>query len=468
LHLGSIRPSISPSAYLILAPTSRSLTANHRDALIIPSDCKESTLAVIFRQHLCSLAVRAVSSGATSSCWGTLLLQLVISHTAIVSCLGNGRAASASALRERRSGLAPCTFEGVDLAMHVGQVADADLRPVPVRLSRFDCRNNRLAQLGLLQDGFVATIKAAAARYGSDRIGVFLGTSTSGILQTELAYRRRDAVTGALPLDFDYAHTHNPFSLSHFVRSYLELAGPALVVSTACSSSAKVFANAARAIKAGLCDAAVIGGVDSLCLTTLYGFASLGLVSNEPCRPFDADRAGISIGEAAGFALMEKASDHNREAIRFLGAGESADAYHMSTPHPEGLGARMAMERALANASLRAADIDYINLHGTASRTNDSAEEKAVFDLFGDRTPCSSTKGWTGHALGAAGITEAIICALALETGLLPGSVHTRQLDPQCRVDYLLENRPVSPRLVMSNSFGFGGTNCCVILGRAQ
>jgi 3-oxoacyl-[acyl-carrier-protein] synthase-1 len=392
----------------------------------------------------------------------------LISHTAITSSLGNGVEATAHALRTRQSGLQPCRFDTADLDTYVGQVTNAERMPVPQALARFDCRNNRLALLGLAQDGFLDAMERAKAKYSPSRIGVFLGTSTSGILQTELAYRRRDPATGALPADFDYAGTHNTFSLGHFVRSYLGLAGPAFVVSTACSSSAKVFASAARMIEAGVCDAAVVGGVDSLCLTTLYGFASLGLVSAQPCRPFDVARAGISIGEAAGFALLEKPEASGRTGLMLLGTGESADAHHMSSPHPEGLGARLAMQRALQDAGLESTDIDYINLHGTASRSNDSAEEKAVADLFGTDTPASSTKGWTGHALGAAGIMEAVICAIALEQGFLPGSVHTRQLDPEFRLHYLLENSATQARTVMSNSFGFGGTNCSLVLGLKQ
>ena len=193
---------------------------------------------------------------------------------------------------------------------------------------------------------------------------------------------------------------------------------------------------------AGLIDAAVVGGVDSLCLTTLYGFNSLGLLSEQPCRPFDVARDGISIGEAAAFALLERLPDRlNEDAVLLLGVGESSDAHHMSSPHPEGLGARMAMQQALDGAQPQAADIDYINLHGTATPSNDAAETKAVAAVFGADTPCSSTKGATGHTLGAAGGLEAVMCALALQNGLLPGGVNTRQLDPLLPLNYVLDNR---------------------------
>ncbi|HUW39227.1 MAG TPA: beta-ketoacyl-ACP synthase, partial [Rhodocyclaceae bacterium] len=283
------------------------------------------------------------------------------------------------------------------------------------------------------------------------------------------AYRRRDPASGALPADFDYRATHNTFSVADFTRRYFGLSGPAVVVSSACSSSAKVFASARRMIASGLIDAAVVGGVDSLCLTTLYGFNSLGLISEQACRPFDAQRNGISIGEAAAFALLERMPENlDGDAVLLLGVGESSDAYHMSSPHPEGLGARMAMQAALTMAGLQPSEIDYINLHGTATQSNDAAEAKAVRHLFGQATPCSSTKGATGHTLGAAGGIEAVICALALRHGLLPAGLNTRQLDPALELDYLRENREQPVSRALSNSFGFGGTNCSLVFGRAD
>ena len=384
----------------------------------------------------------------------------------IASSIGIGLDSTTRALGEMRSGLAACTFETVRLDTFIGQIADDRLAPVRADLAKFDCRNNRIAQLCLRQDGFEQSVLTAREKYGPARIGVFVGTSTSGILETELAYRRRDA-DGALPADFRYATTHNTYSVAWFVQSYFGLTGPSMAISTACSSSAKAFGNAARMIAAGLCDAAVVGGVDSLCLTTLYGFASLGLLSRLACRPFDADRDGISIGEGAGMVLLEKNADRNAgDSIALLGVGESSDAYHMSTPHPEGLGARMAMEQALMSAARRPGDVDYINLHGTGTRSNDATEDKAVCAVFGHDTPCSSTKGWTGHTLGACGAIDAIICALAIERGLMPGSVNTRAVDPTMGLHYLLENRRQPLDFVMSNAFGFGGTNCSLLLGR--
>jgi len=369
------------------------------------------------------------------------LTPLLLSAYTATTCLGRGLDATRDALRAGRSGLAPCAFETVQLDTWVGEVAGVDDERLPAALADYDCRNNRLVQRGLETDGFADRVREAVARYGTTRVGVFLGTSTSGILETELAYRRRDPVTGALPGDFRYRTTHNSFSLAAFTRDYFGLEGMAMAISTACSSSAKVFAAAARQIELGMIDAAVVGGVDTLCLTTLYGFASLQLTSPQPCRPYDAARDGISIGEGAGFALLERATHAAPGSVLLLGAGESSDAYHMSSPHPEGLGARLAMEAALKAAGLAPADIDYINLHGTATPANDAAEGRAVSALFGDRVACSSTKGATGHTLGAAGAVEAAICALALTDGLLPGSPGTATPDPAIPVQYLLETR---------------------------
>jgi 3-oxoacyl-[acyl-carrier-protein] synthase-1 len=390
---------------------------------------------------------------------------LQLSAYTLTTCLGRGLETSREALRAERSGLAPCAFESVALDTWVGEVAGVDAQRLPEALARYDCRNNRLTLMGLETDGFAQRVREAVARYGADRVGVFLGTSTAGILQTELAYRRRDPVSGALPDDFHYRTTHNAFSLAEFTRDYFGLEGMAMAISTACSSSAKVFAAAARQLALGQIDAAIVGGVDTLCLTTLYGFASLQLTSSQPCRPYDAARDGISIGEGAAFALLERPDQPAPGTVLLLGVGESSDAYHMSAPHPQGLGARLAMEAALRSAGLGASDIDYINLHGTATPANDSAEGQAVSALFGDTVPGNSTKGYMGHTLGAAGAIEAIICAMALTDGRLPGSPGTGALDPAIPIRYQLHGADAPLRHALSNSFGFGGSNCSLVLG---
>jgi len=394
------------------------------------------------------------------------LRPFLISSFTATSSLGAGLGPLLEALLASRSGLAPCRFETVKLDTFVGEVAGVDAQALPAGLAAFDCRNNRLAELALRQDGFADAVAAAAARHGPKRIGVFIGTSTAGILETEIAYRNRDPRTGALPAGLDYRRTHNAHSVAEYTRERLRLAGPSVAVSTACSSSAKVFAIGARMIAAGVIDAAVVGGVDSLCLTTLHGFDSLQLLSAQPCRPWDAGRDGISIGEAGAYFLLEReAAGTPAQALRLLGAGESSDAYHMSSPHPEGLGARLAMESALASAGLAPADIDYVNLHGTATPSNDAAEDKGVYAVFADTVDCNSTKGATGHALGAAGAIEAAIALLAIRHGFIPASPGTREPDPALRVRYrtALERRPVAR--VLSNSFGFGGSNCSLVFG---
>jgi 3-oxoacyl-[acyl-carrier-protein] synthase I len=389
----------------------------------------------------------------------------VTDYTA-VSAIGHGRMAMLDALRQGHSGLQQRDFETARLGAWLGVVEGIDDVAWPEALSAFDCRNNRLAWLGLQADGFAQQVRAASERWGADRVAVFLGTSTSGILQTELAYRRRDPDTGALPADLHYAETHNTYSVARYVRQQLELQGPAAVVSTACSSSAKVFGQAARMIELGLIDAAVVGGVDSLCLTTLYGFQALELLSSDICRPWDAQRKGLSLGEAAAFALLER--NAAAPMAWLLGCGESSDGHHMSSPHPEGAGAAMAMRQALAQAGRTAADVDYINLHGTGTPGNDAAEDRGVCTVFGTDTPCSSTKGYTGHTLGAAGGVEAAVSMLALQHGLAPAGLNVNQLDPSLQVNYLLQARTGTLELVASNSFGFGGSNACLLFGAAR
>lgn len=394
---------------------------------------------------------------------------LLLSHFAIVSSLGSGIEATFAALQAGRSGLRPQRYaDGFDT--WTGKVDALDTFRLDESLAPFECRNNRLAALALAQDGFVDAVEALRDRYGGRRIGLFLGTSTAGIEQTEGVYRRRDPATGKLPPDFHYAETHNTFSVGKFVARALDLTGPAAVVSVACATTAKAFGNASRMIEAGFCDAAIVGGADTLCATTLYGFRSLGLMSQAPCRPFDAARDGISIGEAAAFAIVEKATDGRlpAHAVLLRGFGESSDAYHMSTPRPDGAGARLAMERALAAAGMTAGDIDYVNVHGTATLAGDAAEDRALIELFGRDTPCSSTKGYTGHTLGAAGIVETIIAALAIQHGFIPGSANTTEVDPALYSRYVTTGHRVPVRRAMSNSFGFGGSNCSLVLERAS
>jgi 3-oxoacyl-[acyl-carrier-protein] synthase-1 len=389
---------------------------------------------------------------------------LAITAYTATTALGHGREAQLRALQSETTGLAKVAFDTCALDCWTGAVGGLD-QPLPDSLSDWECRNNRLALLALHQDGFAGAVAKLRARVGGERIGVFMGTSTAGIHHTELAYRALDATTHSLPTWYSHRHTQSSFSIAEFVATVLQAAGPVMAISTACSSSAKVFAAAERAMRLDQCDVAVVGGVDSLCLTTLYGFNALQLVSGDICRPADANRNGISIGEAGGFALLERGA---ASSMNLLGYGESSDAHHMSAPDPEGAGAAAAMRFALERAQLQAGDIDYVNLHGTGTPANDAAEDKAVCALLGTDTACSSTKGWTGHTLGAAGIVEAVISLLCIENGFAPRSLNTQVKDPKLNGNILLAGERRAIRRVMSNSFGFGGSNCALIFGGAQ
>jgi len=393
------------------------------------------------------------------------ITPLALRAYTLTNALGAGRQATLTGLRAVRGGLRPCDFPGVDFPNWIGRVEGLESLSLPDELTDFDCRNHRLAWQALTRDGFIETVARAARRHDPARVAVIIGTSTSPILETERAYREREPVSGRLPRDFRYRTVQNTFAPAEFVRAALKLAGPTLSISTACSSSAKVFASAARLLAAGWCDAAVVGGVDSLCLTTLYGFNALELIADEPCRPADRDRKGISIGEAAGFALLERAATAESGPV-LLGYGESADAYHMSSPHPEGTGAALAMAQCLARAGLEPEDVDFTLLHGTATRTNDSAEDRALVRVLGTEARCASIKGWIGHTLGAAGIMNALAACLCLEEGFTPPSLNTLRGDDDFRGRVMTreERRPL--RAVLSNAFGFGGSNTSLLLGR--
>ncbi len=377
---------------------------------------------------------------------------------------GADNLASWQAVSTGRTGLAPNALPWCSLPTWLGEVdAVNDLR-LPAELEAWDCRTHRLAWLALQSAELRQAAGRLVERHGASRIGVILGTSTAGIRSTEIAYAHWQA-HGQWPARFDYRRTHSLDALCRFSAGLLGLQGPMLTISTACSSSAKVFVMAQRWIECGLIDAALVGGVDSLCLSTLQGFNALQLLSAEICRPFDAARSGISIGEAAAFVLL----DREPSAINLLGGGESSDAWHMSTPHPQGLGAQAAMRQALQAARLVPADIGYLNAHGTATLANDRAEAAATRAVFGPgAVPISSTKGVTGHTLGAAGVTEAIVAIQALEQQSLPPSANLREQEPSLGLDVITEPRRAGLHHAMSNSFGFGGTNCSLVFGRAD
>jgi 3-oxoacyl-[acyl-carrier-protein] synthase-1 len=392
---------------------------------------------------------------------------LYLPAMSVVTCLGAGKAAHVTPLfAGSRAGLKANGVFPVAGDRPVGAVS-VELPSVPDDMDDLDSRNNRI--LSLLVSEIAEELQAAIARFGADRIAVVLGTSTSGIAEGEAAvahHLRHDV----WPNDYRYAQQETG-SPAAFVARLLGLSGPAYVVATACSSSAKVFASARRLIRAGLADAAVVGGADSLCGLTIAGFSSLEALSRHPCNPFSANRDGITIGEGGALFLLTR----EPASIALLGVGESSDAHHVSAPDPEGRGAMQAMRAALADAELGAEDIGYINLHGTATRLNDAMESKAVHALFGSATPCSSTKAMTGHTLGAAGAVEAAFVWLTLSpewnrAGLLPPQLWDGVADPELPPITLTapgERLMTNGRAAaLSNSFAFGGNNCSLILGR--
>lgn len=396
-------------------------------------------------------------------------ISLRVSAYTAVSALGDGLQAMREAVASGRSGLTPLGAHDFGagplaepLATWVGRVAGLE-QPLPGRWSHWDCRNNRLAWRGLQADGFAGQVAAAVQRLGAHRIALVLGTSTASIGATEDACRTFDT-TGVFPPQPDNPGLHTLHSLTGFVQEALGMQGPALTISTACSSSAKAFAAAERLIRLGLVDAAVVGGVDSLCGSVLFGFHAMQLVSPEPCRPFDSRRQGISIGEAAGFALLENAPG----GLRLLGHGESSDAHHLSAPDPDGAGAEAALDQALARAGLCTTDIGFVHLHGTATPRNDEVEARLLRRRFTPGTPASSTKGMTGHTLGAAGVLGAVFTLLALDTGVLPGTVHTGDVAVGMEDFLLTAPRRQAVRHAVSHAFAFGGSNAVLVFGRAE
>ncbi|NOX28267.1 MAG: beta-ketoacyl-ACP synthase [Gammaproteobacteria bacterium] len=381
---------------------------------------------------------------------------------------GKNMASLRTAIVNQRSGLRANNFPGCDLDTWIGYIPEVD----EVDLGPWQSRNNALAALGLQQGNIMATIKQLMTRYSASRIGIAIGSSTASIDRTEKAYTDLDK-DGRLKTEYRQAKIHNPHAPSLFVAHYTGITGPAITINTACSSSAKVFATASRWLQCGIVDAVLVGGVDSLCLSVLYGFDSLQLLSPQACRPFDQNRDGINLGEGSGYAILARPDintdskvDIDNTGICLSGYGESSDAYHMSHPHPEGLGARYAIEQALTQAKLTPGQIDYINLHGTASRANDLIEGKLIANIFAKQTPCSSTKGLMGHTLGAAGITEALITIDAMRHNVIPASKNLAQLDKQLDVSISSTNLHSELNHVMSNSFGFGGNNCCLIFSK--
>lgn len=395
-------------------------------------------------------------------------MKTYLNALGVVCTLGSGKAEVAEALFagddthiRHESGWVP----GREAALGAARTA---LPPLPEALSGTrDNRNNRLL-LAAAQE-IEEDIRAAIARYGSTRIGVIIGTSTTGIDEATqgIGGYRRD---GAWPADYRYAHQELGAPAA-FLAEWLDLSGPCYGISTACTSSARALLSARRLLRLGICDAVLCGGADTLCGLPINGFHALEAVDAERCKPFSQQRRGINIGEAAALFLMTR--EHG--PVQLMGGGASSDAYHMSSPEPQGAGAQAAMRAALADASLDALQIDYLNLHGTATEQNDAMESVAVAAVFPEGVPCSSTKSLTGHTLGAAGALEAAFCWLSLADAhpnrRLPPHVWDGNADPALpALDLTIAGRALpgnSPRYLMSNSFAFGGNNACLILGDA-
>lgn len=381
---------------------------------------------------------------------------LSVLDLAVCSALGVGTRESLEGLRRNVTGLRPCPLP-VPFETVCGALPALD--PLPPRFARFESPVARIVATMYLE--LHPAVQRVVARYGRDRVAVILGTSVGGLAVTERALDHA-ARHGSLPDDYDVYQQHGLYASAELLGELAGLRGPRYAISTACSSGAKVFASARRLIAANVVDAAVIGGVDSLCQTTLRGFHALGVLSPRACRPFSAERDGMNLGEGGALFLVAREGDGR---ARLLGAGESSDAHHMSSPHPEGAGAVAAMRAALAQSGLPAEAVDHINAHGTGTRLNDKVEAAAIAAVFSHPVMVSSTKGATGHTLGAAGALEAAITVQCIEHGFIPGSLGATPLDPEVHLDVDAQPRSVRPRVALSNSFGFGGSNASLIFG---
>ena len=378
-----------------------------------------------------------------------------------VNGLGTTTEQVMSALRSGRASLSPPP-SGTPFETVCG-VVDADLAALPGTLKRFDSRNNRFVQQALSE--IEASLDAARDRWGPQRIGICVGSSTAAMDEIESAYATQSE-TGEIPSGFDVFASGSFDGLVRALRGLTELEGPAAVVSNACASSGKAFASAKRWIDTGVVDAVLVGGADCLCQITLRGFHSLGLLSGEPARPFSRERRGINIGEGAAFALVERSG----EGPRLLGAGESSDAHHMTTPDPEGRGAQNAMAAAISDAGVSTVDIDYVNAHGTGTAFNDAMESRAIRAALGAAADpiVVSTKGYLGHTLGAAGAIEAVFVLESLRNRWIPASVGAEPLDPEIGLNVPTTTIETDVRLALSNSFAFGGSNVSLVFGAPE
>lgn len=400
------------------------------------------------------------------------MTRIAVTGLGSINALGAGVAAFEAGLRAGRCGIGALT-RFAPAGYRTACAAEAPEPVVPARVGRRTAQRLSLtARLALVA---AAEAWAGAGLADGRACGVVLGTTTGGMATGEESYRleaERGAPCAPLATWFE---TPIPVA-TDAVAALIGSRGPRLTVSTACSSGANALGIAADWIRAGQAPAVMCGGAESLCRMTFSGFNVLQALDRVPCRPFDRDRAGLSLGEGAALFVLEDWAAAEARGARilgeFLGYGVSADAHHLTQPRPDGAGAILAMRRALADAGVDAAAIDYVNAHGTGTPLNDVAETRAIKAVLGARAravPVSSTKSQVGHCLAAAGAIEALAALLALRGGFVPPTATLRAPDPECDLDYVPgHSRPAALRTVLSNSYGFGGNNTSVILGAAE
>ncbi|HWS39656.1 MAG TPA: beta-ketoacyl-ACP synthase [Arenimonas sp.] len=384
-----------------------------------------------------------------------------LNHLGLITPIGNNAEQVHHAVLNGQRGLTPSSAGLSSIASYVGAIQD-ELPNIPDTYTQYSSRNNRLLLAAALQ--LESEIVATIEKYGAHRVAIILGTSTSGISDTESAIKQLH-INNKLPAEFNY-HIQEMADPARFLADYFKITGPAYVISTACSSSALALMSAKRLLQLNLADTVICGGVDSLCQTTLHGFASLEAISATPCNPFSANRKGINIGEAAVLFIMS----HEPSTVALVGCAASSDAHHISAPDPDGKGAIDAMKKALCSANISPDKIDYINLHGTGTQLNDSMESHAIYQVFGNKIPaCSSTKALTGHTLGAAGALEAAVCYLLLKNGGNAPQINDGEFDPSLpALNWDHCNEQTQYQVAMSNSFAFGGNNVSLIFARQE
>jgi len=396
------------------------------------------------------------------------LRSLAITACSLSCALGRDEATVRASLQAGRTGLVRWgAAQGLPFDTWFGAIpADGtEEQALPAALAAMDTRQARVAHASLAP--LRARVEDAKARWGADRIGVFIGSTTGGMGDTETrvaALREHGAFTDG----YDIRRQHNAHATADVIAALLGLTGPTFVQSSACSSSAKVLGSAQRLVAAGLIDAAVVGGLDTACRYTLMGFHGLGILSEHRCRPLSADREGINLGEAAAMLFVEREDTPAAPRAWLRGVGETSDAFHATQPRPDGSGLRSAVEEGLAQGGLSAEDVDLVNAHATGTPLNDAAECSALAAVLPHHPPIVGTKGWTGHTLGAAGAVEAVLSVMALQDGWCPGTF----TEGPVLAEGLGLNLPRDPvqgdlRVVVSTSAAFAGHNAAVVLERA-